>query len=83
MAAILIDYARFVELQQRRARIADELGRRREAPASPTLPAPVDEAVEGSEPTAAVVDAKKTCACRIPVIQELRVAQIVEAMPRT
>ena len=60
MAGILIDYARFVEVQQRRARIAAELGQTQQTPASRTRVTPIDHAVEASEPPQAVVDAKMT-----------------------
>lgn len=60
MAGILIDYSRFVEVQQRRARIAAELGQEHQTPASRTRVAPIDHAVEAGEPPPTVVDTKMT-----------------------
>ena len=41
--AVILDYARFVEVQQRRARIAEALGPPADRPADASAPAPVDE----------------------------------------
>lgn len=60
MAGILVEYARFVEVQQRRARIGAELGRAHQAPALRPRIAVVDEAVEAEESAATVIDVKKT-----------------------
>lgn len=48
VTGILIDYARFVEVQQRRARVDAELGRTHQPPASPTRLAPIAEPVQAT-----------------------------------
>ena len=60
MAGILIEYARFVEVQQRRARISAEFGPANQTPALRTPLAFVDDAVEANDQAATVVEVKTT-----------------------
>jgi hypothetical protein len=49
MAGILIEYARFVEMQHRRAALAAALGQSPETPAPPRPKSPgVNESIDGS-----------------------------------
>ena len=58
MTGILIEYARFVDVQQRRARIIAELGHPNETPAPRAPLAASDESTEVGERTAPAVDIK-------------------------
>jgi len=60
MAGILIEYARFVEVRQRRARIGAALRQPNETPPPPTRRAPLDDAVEPDELARTVVEVKVT-----------------------
>ena len=58
MAGILIAHTRFVEVQQRRARIDAELGQSREPRAPRTRPAATDEPIDVGEQATPEFDAK-------------------------
>ena len=59
MAGILVAHARFVEVQQRRARIVAELGQSRETRAALTAPAANDEPIDVGERPMPDFDDKK------------------------
>lgn len=60
MPGILIDYTRFVEVQQRRARIGAELGQQHETNASRTRVSLSDESIHAGEASAGGGDAEMT-----------------------
>lgn len=59
MPAIVVDYARFVEVQQRRARVAAELKRPRQTPAPPMGRTAIEQFLDGRESVTSV-DASTT-----------------------